>query len=366
MARSWFNFLRISSDAFTTVQVILYRSGLVTAGSSFVIAASIAFLPDDSLLHDLIKQNLDLFYALGAGGLGLSLYLIHIYVTEIKRTLQALWALGVLGSVATYMILAQPAHEDLIQYVLENPTAVWFVGPLFAALTGLVFKEGLCYGKFEAGLLTFVIPSVLLGHLVILYRSGLVTAGSSFVIAASIAFLPDDSLLHDLIKQNLDLFYALGAGGLGLSLYLIHIYVTEIKRTLQALWALGVLGSVATYMILAQPAHEDLIQYVLENPTAVWFVGPLFAALTGLVFKEGLCYGKFEAGLLTFVIPSVLLGHLTGLMDDGVKVTLLGVWMALFLIFAGRKFTQPIKVVYKEQYHLLLHILLPICWPSQT
>lgn len=37
----------------------------------------------------------------------------------------------------------------------------------------------------------------------------------------------------------------------------------------------------------------------------------------------------------------------TDLMDDGVKLTLLGSWMALFVIFAGRKFTQPIKVTFK-------------------
>ncbi|KAJ9549447.1 hypothetical protein OSB04_021990 [Centaurea solstitialis] len=133
------------------------------------------------------------------------------------------------------------------------------------------------------------------------------------------------------------------ATGLGLSLVLIHIYVTEIKRTIQALWVLGVFGSVATEIWLAQPADETLVQYVVDHPTAIWFVGPLFAALTGLVFKEGLCYGKLEAGILTFIIPSLLLGHLSGLMDDGVKVTLLGVWMALFVIFAARKFTQPIK-----------------------
>lgn len=36
----------------------------------------------------------------------------------------------------------------------------------------------------------------------------------------------------------------------------------------------------------------------------------------------------------------------SGLMDDGVKLSLLGSWMALFVIFAGRKFTQPIKVPY--------------------
>lgn len=123
-------------------QVILYRSGLVTAAASFVVAASAAFLPENSLQSSVISENLDLLYALGAGGLGLSLFLIHIYVTEIKRTLQALWALGVVGSLATYTNLAQPTGQNLVQYVVDNPIAVWFVGPLFAALTGLVFKEG--------------------------------------------------------------------------------------------------------------------------------------------------------------------------------------------------------------------------------
>lgn len=115
----------------------------MTAASSFVVAASTALLPENSLF-DIIKQNLDLFYTIGAGGLGLSLFLIHIYVTEIKRTLQALWGLGVVGSLATYTSLALPAGENLVQYVVNHPSAVWFVGPLFAALTGLVFKEGNC------------------------------------------------------------------------------------------------------------------------------------------------------------------------------------------------------------------------------
>ncbi|KAG2539592.1 uncharacterized protein LOC120688014 [Panicum virgatum] len=57
----------------------------------------------------------------------------------------------------------------------------------------------------------------------------------------------------------------------------------------------------------------------------------------------GLCYGKLEAGILTFVIPGLLLGHLSGLMDNSTKSGLLGVWMVLFTIFAARKFQQPIK-----------------------
>lgn len=178
---------------------------------------------------------------------------------------------------------------------------------------------------------------------VILYRGGLVTSALSFVVAASSAFLPHDSLAKSLLQQNLDILYALGAGGLGLSLILIHIYVTPIKRTLQILWALGIIGSLATSLNLAQPMGEGLVQYVIEKPVAIWFIGPLFASLTGLVFKEGLCYGKLEAAGLTLVIPTLLLGHLTGLMDDQFKLASLGIWMALFTVFAARKFTQPIK-----------------------
>ncbi|XP_051178374.1 uncharacterized protein [Lolium perenne] len=178
---------------------------------------------------------------------------------------------------------------------------------------------------------------------VLLYRAGLVTAAAAFLVASSGAFLPTGNPAGDAVRQGADLLYAAGAAGLGLSLVLIHIYVTPIKRFLQALWAVGVLGSVGTYALAAQPLHEGLVRYVLEHPGAMWFVGPTFAALTGLVFKEGLCYGKLEAGILTFVIPILLLGHLSGLMDDGAKLGLLGVWMALFTVFAARKFQQPIK-----------------------
>lgn len=45
-----------------------------------------------------------------------------------------------------------------------------------------------------------------------------------------------------------------------------------------------------------------------HHPAAVWLVGPMFAALTGVAFKEGMCYGKPECAALFFVIPLTLLG----------------------------------------------------------
>eukprot|EP00249_Psilotum_nudum_P011946 c23483_g1_i1 orf=135-1073(+) len=178
---------------------------------------------------------------------------------------------------------------------------------------------------------------------VILYRAGLVTASATFVVAASSAFLPDDFPIKALIQNSSDILYAVGAGGLGLSLLLIHIYISPIKRALQLLWAIGVIGSIAVALNLAAPANEQLVEFILHYPLGVWFIGPLFAALTGLAFKEGLCYGKLEAAALVFVIPVLLLGHLSGFMDEKLKLGFLATWMVLFTVFAARKFTQPLK-----------------------
>lgn len=53
---------------------------------------------------------------------------------------------------------------------------------------------------------------------------------------------------------------------------------------------------------------------------------------------------KLNLLVVRVLIRKHLVDIQTGLMDEGVKVTLLGLWMALLVVFAGRKFTQPIKV----------------------
>lgn len=83
--------------------------------------------------------------------------------------------------------------------------------------------------------------------------------------------------------------------------------------------------------------------YVIEHPWAVWLVGPLFAALAGVSFKEGFCYGKFEAFALTLVLPALLLGHLTGLAPDSAERGLAVAACLLLAVFAARKYTQPVK-----------------------
>ena len=72
-------------------------------------------------------------------------------------------------------------------------------------------------------------------------------------------------------------------------------------------------------------------------------IGPLFAAFTGLAFKEGACYGKPEAFFLFLMTPIMCLGHLTGLASGEVETFFVATWMLGFLVFAGRKYTQAVK-----------------------
>ena len=86
-------------------------------------------------------------------------------------------------------------------------------------------------------------------------------------------------------------------------------------------------------------------EFAVGHPWAIWLVGPLFASLTGLAFKEGACYGKFEAGFLFFAVPALLLGHLG--FSHGEVSTLervaLGANTAAYVVFAARKYTQAVK-----------------------
>ena len=171
------------------------------------------------------------------------------------------------------------------------------------------------------------------------YRASISVVAASFVGGTALAILADPSSAPAPSEDLGSLLAVFGASGLGIGLSLIHIYVTELKRLLQVFWLLGVLGGV--YILIHEPV--SLPAYVAEHRGAVWVVGPAFAALTGLTFKEGVCYGKAEAFALTLLVPALLLGHLTGWASPEVeKVLAVGV-SGLLTLFAARKYTQPVK-----------------------
>lgn len=57
-------------------------------------------MKDQAFFDDVCRDWQNGIALLGAGGFGLSLFLIHIYVAPLKRFLQLLWAVGVLGGIS--------------------------------------------------------------------------------------------------------------------------------------------------------------------------------------------------------------------------------------------------------------------------
>lgn len=116
----------------------MYRLGLNLAAGCLALGTAAVLLPPDAPAAAPLASQGTALAAAGAGGLALSLALIHIYVDPLKRALQALAAAGTAGG--AYLALTQPG--PLPAYVATHPSSVWLVGPLFAALTGVAIKEG--------------------------------------------------------------------------------------------------------------------------------------------------------------------------------------------------------------------------------
>lgn len=172
---------------------------------------------------------------------------------------------------------------------------------------------------------------------VIIYRSGLIISAISFAIATGLIFWytshPEPWLL-----SIVTYLYAVFVLALGVSLATIHIYMVSLHRLLQVFWLIGAIAS----LIFTISDQQSLVLTIDQYPLTILGIGFLFAALTGIYFKEAFCFNRLETKFLTPLVPILLLGHLTGILPDQTKLILLVIWAVLFLIFAGRKSIQNI------------------------
>lgn len=169
---------------------------------------------------------------------------------------------------------------------------------------------------------------------VIVYRIGLAIAAFSFAIGSALVLLnPNPNVLSALTP----LFFCFCAA-LGVSLLTIHIYLAVLHRVLQLFWAIGTIAAVAIALTNSRP----LAVTVYEHPITLLGVGFIFAALTGIYFKEAFCFNRFETKFLTPLVPTLLLGHLSSILPLQWEQIMLSAWAVLFLIFAIRKVIQSI------------------------
>jgi uncharacterized integral membrane protein len=144
--------------------VVIYRSALMLSALSFGVAA-IVVLFQLSQMGTIDSNMLNLvtwLYIAFSIGLGIALATIHIYMVLLHRVLQLFLVIGSVSSIIFSLYYHQPIGSIVYQY----PFTILGVGFTFAALTGIFFKEAFCFNRFETKLLVFVVPALLLGHLI--------------------------------------------------------------------------------------------------------------------------------------------------------------------------------------------------------
>ena len=122
---------------------------------------------------------------------------------------------------------------------------------------------------------------------------------------------------------------------LGLALHWIHIYVRPLHQALRLLWLLGVGGGVALAYQVGPARMGDTL---LAQPLWIMAVGPYFAALTGLGFKEFFCFRRLEAVGVTLLVPLLLMLALLGVVPLEKEGPLWFLEAVLLLVMAVGKF----------------------------
>jgi len=168
-----------------------------------------------------------------------------------------------------------------------------------------------------------------------LYRAGLCISALSFAIGSFWLLLQGP---EPVVLKSLTILFGIFSMGLAVSLIAIHIYLVALHRVLQVFFLTGTLSTI----VLAWQIREPLALVVYNHPITLLGVGFTFAALTGIYFKEAFCFNRLETKFLVPIVPTLLLGHLAGVLPIAVEKGLLATWSALFLVFALRKVLQPI------------------------
>jgi uncharacterized integral membrane protein len=170
-----------------------------------------------------------------------------------------------------------------------------------------------------------------------IYRAALMIAALCFCGGGAI-FLWQAGQVDTNVFNLLTGLYGIFCLALGVALTKIHIYLSALHKALQAFWAIGCVSAIALIFTHSEP----LAIAVYQNPITLLGVGFTFAALTGIYFKEAVCFNRAETKVLTVLVPFLLLGHMIGKLPVEWERILLAAWIVLFFIFALRKAIQAI------------------------
>tara|TARA_Y100001968_G_C19338664_1_gene708258 strand:- start:248 stop:925 length:678 start_codon:yes stop_codon:yes gene_type:complete len=122
---------------------------------------------------------------------------------------------------------------------------------------------------------------------------------------------------------------------LGLALNWIHIYILSIHNSLKILWFIGFLGLCLMSFLVG---IDEVLPTLKAEPKWLFLIGPLFASLTGLGFKEFFCFRRLEALGITIILPVALIFHMSQLINYKLISILIGFSALLLVLLGVRKF----------------------------
>ena len=91
-------------------------------------------------------------------------------------------------------------------------------------------------------------------------------------------------------------------------------------------------------LLLMRAGPNEALAMLAAQPLWILAIGPLFAALAGIGFKEFFCFQRPEAVGLTLLLPIALLGRLVGIINTSLCAALLITAGLLMVLLALRKF----------------------------
>jgi uncharacterized integral membrane protein len=164
---------------------------------------------------------------------------------------------------------------------------------------------------------------------VVLYRGGILCSTVFISVMAYMLFMGE-------AKAILPLAAALYITT-GVSVFFIHLYISQYKKSLMKLYIISLLSVIVLYLITrGEPAAA-----FAGRPFGALFFLPLSLCLGFITAKEAFCFKLMEGYVLAFLMPAYLLITGMGAPRD-FQVYGLAFIAALLILFTLRKIFMPL------------------------
>jgi uncharacterized integral membrane protein len=173
---------------------------------------------------------------------------------------------------------------------------------------------------------------------VILYRAGI--ALSTLFILAGAWFLSNVFRYQGRISFTLitNVLLLLEYASVGLSVFLIHLYVGKFHRALKMLYYIAVIFLILLFI----SSRGDILGILVTRPYGPLLLLPLAGCLGFITAKEAFCFRLVEGYLLALIMPLylvVLAGHVLTAKEASYGLILIA---AMLVLFTFRKVFMPL------------------------